>query len=208
MGENFRYKNYGLAPKSAADFAFLLHGFHFLSEEGTMAIILPHGVLFRGGAESRIRTKLLKDGNIDTVIGLPSNLFFSTGIPVCILILKKCKKEDDVLFINASEHYKKEKRQNILREGKDGEANDIQKIVETYQNRPEKVERYARRVSMEEIEKNDYNLNISRYVSTAKAEIKIDLKEVNKKLVDIEKKATKSLNEHNGYLEELGLKTI
>jgi type I restriction enzyme M protein len=185
MGENFRFKNYGLAPKSAADFAFLLHGFHFLSDEGTMAIILPHGVLFRGGAESRIRTKLLKDGNIDTVIGLPSNLFFSTGIPVCILVLKKCKKDDDVLFINASEHYKKEKRQNILREGKDGEANDIQKIVETYQNRPEKVERYARRVSMEEIEKNDYNLNISRYVSTAKAEIKIDLKEVNKKLVDI-----------------------
>jgi type I restriction enzyme M protein len=208
MGENFRYKNHGLAPKSAADFAFLLHGFHFLSEEGTMAIILPHGVLFRGGAESRIRTKLLKDGHIDTVIGLPSNLFFSTGIPVCILILKKCKKDDDVLFINASEHYKKEKRQNILREGKDGEANDIQKIVETYQNRPEKIERYARRVSMEEIEKNDYNLNISRYVSTAKAEIKIDLKEVNKKLVDIDEKAAKALNEHNGFLKELGLKTI
>lgn len=208
MGENFRYKNYGLAPKSAADFAFLLHGFHFLSDEGTMAIILPHGVLFRGGAESRIRTKLLKDGNIDTVIGLPSNLFFSTGIPVCILILKKCKKDDDVLFINASEHYKKEKRQNILREGKDGEANDIQKIVATYKNRPEKIERYARRVSMEEIEKNDYNLNISRYVSTAKPEPIIDLKEVNEKLVEIEKKAAKSLKEHNEFLKELGLKTI
>jgi len=214
MGENFRYKNYGLAPKSAADFAFLLHGFHFLSDEGTMAIILPHGVLFRGGAESRIRTKLLKDGNIDTVIGLPSNLFFSTGIPVCILILKKCKKEDDVLFINASEHYKKEKRQNILRDGKtDGvldpeEPNDIKKIIETYQNRPEKIERYARRVSMEEIEKNDYNLNISRYVSTAKAEVKINLQEVNEKLVDIEKKAAKSLEVHNGFLTELGLKTI
>ncbi len=167
-----------------------------------MAIILPHGVLFRGGAESRIRTKLLKDGNIDTVIGLPSNLFFSTGIPVCILVLKKCKKEDDVLFINASEHYKKEKRQNILRDGKvDGvldpkEPNDIKKIIDTYQNRPEKVERYARRVSMEEIEKNDYNLNISRYVSTAKPEQKIDLKEVNEKLVDIEKKATISLKAH------------
>ncbi|HIP47391.1 MAG TPA: type I restriction-modification system subunit M, partial [Lutibacter sp.] len=201
MGENFRYKNYGLAPKSAADFAFLLHGFHFLSDEGTMAIILPHGVLFRGGAESRIRTKLLKDGNIDTVIGLPSNLFFSTGIPVCILVLKKCKKEDDVLFINASEHYKKEKRQNHLQE------EDIQKIVETYQFRKEE-ERYARRVSMEEIEKNDYNLNISRYVSTAKPEPIIDLQEVNVKLAEIEKKATKSLNEHNEFLKELGLKTI
>ncbi len=214
MGENFRYKNYGLAPKSAADFAFLLHGFHFLSEEGTMAIILPHGVLFRGGAEQRIRTKLLKDGNIDTVIGLPSNLFFSTGIPVCILVLKKCKKDDDVLFINASEHYKKEKRQNILRDGKvdgefkKGEPNDIKKIIDTYINRPEKEERYARRVSMEEIEKNDYNLNISRYVSTAIDEVKIDLKDVNQKLVDIEKKATKALNEHNEYLKELGLKTI
>lgn len=207
-GEDFRFKNYGLAPKSAADFAFLLHGFHFLSDEGTMAIILPHGVLFRGGTEQRIRTKLLKDGNIDTVIGLPSNLFFSTGIPVCILVLKKCKKEDDVLFINASEHYKKEKRQNILRVGENGEPNDIKKIVDAYQNRPEKVERYARRVSIEEIEENDFNLNISRYVSNAKPEPKIDLKEVNEKLVDVEKKVIKSLNEHNGYLKELGLKTI
>ena len=100
MGKDFRFNNYGLAPKSAADFAFLLHGFHFLKQDGTMAIILPHGVLFRGGAEERIRTKLLKDGNIDAVIGLPANLFFSTGIPVCILVLKKCKKSDDVLFIN------------------------------------------------------------------------------------------------------------
>ncbi|WP_159021466.1 type I restriction-modification system subunit M [Formosa sp. L2A11] len=214
MGENFRFKNYGLAPKSAADFAFLLHGLHFLSDEGTMAIILPHGVLFRGGAEQRIREKLLKDGNIDTVIGLPSNLFFSTGIPVCILVLKKCKKDDDVLFINASEHYKKEKRQNILRDGTvDGaidpkEPNDIQEIVDTYKNRPEKIERYARRVSMEEIEKNDFNLNISRYVSTAKPESIINLKEVNEKLADIEKKAAKALNEHNEYLKELGLEKI
>src|SRR5665213_2308269 len=103
LAEDFRFKSYGLSPKSAADFAFLLHGFHFLGKEGTMAIILPHGVLFRGGAEERIRTKLLKDNNIDTVIGLPSNLFYSTGIPVCIVVLKKCKKFDDILFINASE---------------------------------------------------------------------------------------------------------
>ena len=107
MGDDVRFKNYGLAPKSAADFAFLLHGFHYLKDEGVMAIILPHGVLFRGGAEERIRTKLLKDGHIDTVIGLPANLFYSTGIPVCILVLKKCKKPDDVLFINAAEHFKK-----------------------------------------------------------------------------------------------------
>ncbi|MEY3758512.1 MAG: hypothetical protein RIR39_3, partial [Pseudomonadota bacterium] len=126
IGEDFRFKSHGLAPKSAADFAFLLHGFHFLSDQGTMAIILPHGVLFRGGAEERIRTKLLKDGHIDTVIGLPANLFFSTGIPVCILVLKKCKKPDDVLFINASEGFEKGKRQNRLL------PEHIEKIVSTY----------------------------------------------------------------------------
>ncbi len=91
-----------MAPKSAADFAFLLHGLHYLKDDGVMAIILPHGVLFRGGVENKIRTKLLNDGHIDTVIGLPANLFYSTGIPVCILVLKKCKKPDDVLFINAA----------------------------------------------------------------------------------------------------------
>ena len=208
LGEDFRFKSYGLAPKSAADFAFLLHGFHFLGKEGTMAIILPHGVLFRGGVEERIRTKLLKDGHIDTVIGLPANLFFSTGIPVCILVLKKCKKFDDVLFINASEHYEKGKRQNRLRDGEDGEPNDIRMIVDTYKNRPEKIERYARRVSMDEIEKNDFNLNISRYVSTSIDEEQIDLLEVNKKLVDIEKKAKEAAERHNQFLKELGLPSV
>ena len=205
LAEDFRFKSHGLAPKSAADFAFLLHGFHFLKDGGTMAIILPHGVLFRGGAEERIRTKLLKDNHIDTVIGLPSNLFYSTGIPVCILVLKKCKKQDDVLFINASEHYEKGKRQNTLREGEKGEPNDIQKIVETYQFRPEYIERYARRVSMEEIEKNGYNLNISRYVSTSEDEVQIDLLEVNEKLKKIEERSVKALKEHNEFLKELGL---
>lgn len=208
LAEDFRFKSYGLAPKSAADFAFLLHGFHFLGKEGTMAIILPHGVLFRGGAEERIRTKLLKDNHIDTVIGLPSNLFYSTGIPVCILVLKKCKKQEDVLFINASEHYEKGKRQNTLREGEDDEPNDIQKIVETYQYRPDNVERYARRVSMEEIEKNGYNLNISRYVSTSLDEVQIDLKEVNNKLTSINESIKTNTDKHNEYLKELGLKPI
>lgn len=200
LGEDFRFKSHGLAPKSAADFAFLLHGFHFLGDEGTMAIILPHGVLFRGGAEARIRTKLLKDNNIDTVIGLPANLFFSTGIPVCILVLKKCKKPDDVLFINASdeEHFEKGKRQNRLL------PEHIHKIVDTYQFRKEE-ERYSRRVSMEEIEKNDFNLNISRYVSTAKPEEKIILKDVNTSLVGIEKQIVEATKKHNKFLEELGL---
>lgn len=207
ISEDFRFKSYGLAPKSAADFAFLLHGFHFLSKEGTMAIILPHGVLFRGGAEERIRRKLLKDGNIDTVIGLPSNLFFSTGIPVCILVLKKCKKTDDVLFINASEHYEKGKRQNKLREGENGEPNDIQKIVDTYQYRKEE-NRYSRVVSMKEIEKNDFNLNISRYVSTSIDEEEIDLQKVNESLVEIEKEIVKARETHNKFLKELGLPPV
>lgn len=201
LGEDFRFKSYGLAPKSAADFAFLLHGFHFLGKEGTMAIILPHGVLFRGGAEERIRTKLLKDGNIDTVIGLPPNLFFSTGIPVCILVLKRCKKTDDVLFINASEHFEKGKRQNSLL------PEHIKKIVKTYQHR-KKDDRYSRRVSMEEIEKNDYNLNISHYVSTATSEEIIDLKAVNKQLAEIEKRAAEAADKHNRFLKELGLPPI
>lgn len=201
IGEDFRFKSHGLAPKSAADFAFLLHGFHFLSDQGTMAIILPHGVLFRGGAEERIRTKLLKDGHIDTVIGLPANLFFSTGIPVCILVLKKCKKPDDVLFINASEDFEKGKRQNRLL------PEHVEKIVSTYQYRKEE-ERYSKRVSMEEIETNNYNLNISRYVSTAKSEVIIDLQAVNATLIELEKQATKAADTHNNFLKELGLSCL
>ncbi len=201
LAEDFRFKGHGLAPKSAADFAFLLHGFHFLSDDGTMAIILPHGVLFRGGNEQRIRTKLLKDGHIDTVIGLPPNLFFSTGIPVCILVLKKCKKPDDVLFVNASEHFEKGKRQNSLR------TEDIDKIVNAYRYRTEE-DRYARRVSMEEIGKNEYNLNISRYVSTSEPEPDIDLQAVNEKLASIDRRASEARERHNQFLEELGLPLI
>ena len=201
LGKDFRFKNYGLAPKSAADFAFLLHGFHFLREDGTMAIILPHGVLFRGGKEELIRKKLLNDGNIDAVIGLPANLFYSTGIPVCILVLKKCKKNDDVLFINASEYFEKGKRQNALRDA------DVKRIVETYQYR-KNVERYSRCVSMREIKDNDYNLNISRYISIAKEEAPIDLAKVHKQLIDIETKIEDARNRHNAFLKELGLDLI
>jgi type I restriction enzyme M protein len=201
MGDDVRFKNHGLAPKSAADFAFLLHGFHFLKDEGVMAIILPHGVLFRGGAEERIRTKLLKDGHIDTVIGLPSNLFYSTGIPVCILVLKKCKKPDDVLFINAAEHFVKGKRQNQLTD------EHIAKIIATYQFRTEEA-RYSRRVEMAEIEKNDFNLNISRYISTAVGEAEIDLEATHRELVEIEKTIAAAKQQHNAFLKELGLSPL
>lgn len=168
-----------------------------------MAIILPHGVLFRGGAEQRIREKLLRDNHIDTVIGLPGKLFYSTGIPVCIVVLKKCKKFDDVLFINASEEYVSGKRQNTL----DPEKH-IKRIVETYQYRPQSIDRYARRVSMAEIEENDFNLNITRYVSNAKEDAKVDLGEVHKRLQDIDKKIEAARKEHNGYLRELGLPPV
>ncbi|MEK6735891.1 MAG: N-6 DNA methylase, partial [Pseudomonadota bacterium] len=198
LGEDMRFKNYGLAPKSAADFAFLLHGFHYLKPEGVMAIILPHGVLFRGGAEERIRTKLLKDGHIDTVIGLPANLFFSTGIPVCILVLKKCKKPDDVLFINAAEYFEKGKRQNRLL------PEHIDKIIDTYQYRTEEG-RYSRRVTMDEIATNGYNLNISRYISTAKQEETIDLAAEHTKLTALEKQINEATEKHNRFLRELGL---
>ena len=163
-----------------------------------MAIILPHGVLFRGGVEARIRTKLLQDGHIDTVIGLPANLFFSTGIPVCIVVLKKCKKPDDVLIINAADHFEKSKRQNQLL------PEHIDKILETYQQRKEE-ERYSRCVSMEEIAKNDFNLNITRYVSTAEAEPEIDLQATHRELTKLSQDVEEARKKHNAFLEELGL---
>jgi type I restriction enzyme M protein len=198
LADDVRFKSHGLAPKSAADFAFLLHGFHYLKEEGVMAIILPHGVLFRGGAEERIRTKLLEDDHIDTIIGLPANLFYSTGIPVCILVLKKCKKPDDVLFINAADHFVKGKRQNQL------SPKHISQIIDTYKHRKEEP-RYSRRVAMEEIRKNDFNLNISRYISTSVAEEEIDLSAVHTELVALDQSIREARDKHNAFLVELGL---
>lgn len=201
--KDFRFSRYGVAPKSAADFAFLLHGFHFLSSNGTMSIILPHGVLFRGGKELDIRKKLLEDDNIDAVIGLPANLFYSTGIPVCILVLKKCRKNEKILFINASgeEHYKKGKRQNELRK------EDVKKIVETYQARAEEA-RYSKQVSLQEIKDNDYNLNITRYVNLSIDEEPIVLKDVAVQLENTDGKIEKSRSKLNVFLKELGLEEI
>lgn len=201
--KDFRFNGFGVAPKSAADFAFLLHGLHFLSDSGTMAIILPHGVLFRGGKEEVIRKELIKKDYIDAIIGLPANLFYSTGIPVCIIVLKKCRKNDKILFINASseEHYEKGKRQNFLRE------NDVEDIIDAYKKRVT-ISRYAREVSLSEIKENGYNLNITRYVNLSKDEEAINLSDIQKKLADIEKEIIASRNEHNKFLKELGLKEI
>jgi len=196
-----RFQNYGVAPKSAADFAFLLHGFNYLADSGTMAIILPHGVLFRGGAEAQIRQKLIHDDSIDSIIGLPANLFYSTGIPVCIIVLKKCRKSDDILFINAAECFEKGKKQNVLTE------DHINRIVEAYKNRSEE-ERFSRRVKLTEIRDNDYNLNITRYVSLAQDEAPIDLDANQRKLVEIEASIADSRVKLNAYLKELGLEEI
>lgn len=198
--KDFRFNGFGVAPKSAADFAFLLHGLHFLSDGGTMAIILPHGVLFRGGKEETIRKELIHKDYIDAIIGLPANLFYSTGIPVCIIVLKKCRKNDKILFINASseEHYEKGKRQNYLRE------EDVDNIIKAYKSRATKS-RYAREVSLKEIEENGYNLNITRYVNLSKDEEIIDLKKVSEQLDEIEKEIIKARDLHNSFLEELGL---
>ena len=198
--KDFRFNRYGVAPKSAADFAFLLHGFHFLSDNGTMAIILPHGVLFRGGKEEVIRRKLIEDDNIDAVIGLPANLFYSTGIPVCIIVLKRCRKNSKILFINASgeEHYEKGKRQNILRDC------DVEKIVDTYKFRREEP-RYSRQVSLQEIRENDFNLNITRYVNLTKEEEQIDLKAVAQRINECDVRIAEAQNKLNEFLKELGL---
>lgn len=196
-----RFANYGVAPKSAADFAFLLHGLNYLADNGTMAIILPHGVLFRSGAEEKIRTKLLQDDNIDCIIGLPSNLFFSTSIPVCIIVLKKCRKSDDVLFINAAEQFRKGKKQNVL------DPDHIDKIVTAYQHRSEEP-RFSRCVSLKEIQDNDYNLNITRYVSLAVEEEPIDLEVVAARVDEINARLSDARTRHNAFLKELGLKEI
>ncbi|MBP8016267.1 MAG: N-6 DNA methylase [Verrucomicrobia bacterium] len=151
-----------------------------------------------GNAGERIRTKLLKDGHIDTVIGLPPNLFYSTGIPVCILVLKRCKKPDDVLFINAAEHFEKGKRQNRLLD------EHIGKIIETYKTRKPEP-RYSRRVEMDEIAKNEFNLNISRYISTAQPEPEVDLAATHARLREIQDALEAATARHNRYLAELGL---
>ena len=204
LAQDPRFGNYGLAPKKAADMAFLLHGFHYLRDNGTMAIILPHGVLFRGGVEERIRRKLIDDGHIDAVIGLPPKLFFSTGIPVCILVLKKCVRPDDVLFIDASREYAKDKKQNRLRMGENGEPDDIAHIIDTYSQRREEA-RYSRRVPIAEIRQNDYNLNIPRYIDTYEEEEPIDLHDVMHRLHDLEARRADLDRQIDAYFAELGL---
>ncbi|EPF02519.1 type I restriction-modification system subunit M [Bacillus toyonensis] len=179
--DDSRFNRYGkLAPKSKADFAFLLHGFYHLKDSGTMAIVLPHGVLFRGAAEGVIRKKLLEDGSIDAVIGVPANLFFGTSIPTTVIILKKNRTTRDVLFIDASNEFTKGKNQNEL------SKENIDKIVETYKKR-EDVEKYAHVATFDEIKENDFNLNITRYVDTFEEEAPVDMATIGSAIQDIRK---------------------
>lgn len=182
--DDSRFNRYGkLAPKTKADFAFLLHGFYHLKDSGTMAIVLPHGILFRGAAEGVIRKKLLEDGSVDAVIGLPGNMFFGTSIPTTVVILKKDRETRDVLFIDASKDFIKGKNQNKL------STEHIDRIVEAYKMR-ETVEKYAYVASFDEIKENDFNLNIPRYVDTFEEEETVDLATIGSELKMVrEKKA-------------------
>ena len=194
-----RFERYGrLAPKSKADFAFLLHGFYHLHEKGTMGIVLPHGVLFRGSAEGTIRKTLLEMGAIDTVIGLPANIFYGTSIPTVVLILKKNRRSRDVLFIDASGDFEKQKNQNHLR------SKDIAKIVDAYKKR-ENIAKYAHVATYEEIAGNDYNLNIPRYVDTFEAEEPIDIAALSREMTELNNKLKETEAEFLGLLEQLAV---
>ena len=192
-----RFSDYGvLAPKSKADYAFLLHGLYHLKANGTMAIVLPHGVLFRGGTEAKIREKLLRAGNIYAVIGLPANLFYNTSIPTCIIVLKKHRDGRDVLFIDASKKFEKGKKQNAMTD------EHIDSVIDLY-NKRESVEKEAYLASFEDIQKNDFNLNIPRYVDNFEKEEEIDLSALLADMKDTDKQIADAENQFVSMLKDL-----
>lgn len=192
-----RFRDFGaLAPKTKADYAFLLHGLYHLKPTGTMGIVLPHGVLFRGAKEGTIRKQLIDKNLIDAVIGLPANIFYSTSIPTLILILKKNKATDDILFIDASNDFTKEKNQNTLTD------ENIDKIFETYKQRTD-VEKYAHVASMDEIKENEYNLNIPRYVDTFEEEPPVDLDKLSQEMRETDEQIDQLESEIGSMLDDL-----
>lgn len=195
-----RFSSYGkLAPKSKADFAFIQHMIHHLDDKGTMAVVLPHGVLFRGAGEGVIRKYLIEERNVlDAVIGLPANIFFGTSIPTVILVFKKCRETNDILFIDASNEFEKGKNQNNLTDA------NVEKIVNTYVKR-ENIDKYSYVASMDEIKENDYNLNIPRYVDTFEEEEPIDLQVVSERIASIDKEIASIDEQLLVYLKELRL---
>ncbi|MFQ6611458.1 MAG: type I restriction-modification system subunit M, partial [Fidelibacterota bacterium] len=188
----------GDPPRSRGDYAFLTHMIETINEHGRVGVVVPHGVLFRGGAEGKIRTKLVDENLLDTVIGLPSNLFFGTGIPAAILIFKKNREHKDVLFIDAGREFEKDKKQNRLR------RTDLKKIYDTYKNRVF-VDKYAHPATLEEIQENEYNLNIPRYVDTFEPEPEVDIAAVQKEIDEIETELVSVRKEMDKYLKELNL---
>lgn len=197
-----RFSQYGkLAPKSKADFAFVQHMIHHLAENGTMAIVLPHGALFRGSAEQHIRRYLIEDRNyLDAVIGLPANLFYGTPIPTSIMVFKKCRENpENVLFIDSSSHFERG-TQNVLR------PSDLEKIITTYRER-KVVDKYSYLAPVSEIHENEYNLNIPRYVNTFEEEELIDIAEVSKKLKNLEVKMKSTDQELIAFCKELNIDT-
>jgi len=191
----------GVPPKSKADYAFITHMIETSVEgSGKVGVIAPHGVLFRGGAEGKIRKQLIEQNLLEAAIGLPSNLFFGTGIPAVILLFNRGKQTSDVLFIDASREYEQGKNQNRLRD------QDISNIVETY-NRFETVERYAYRATFSEIEGNEFNLNIPRYVDTFEEQGEINLHAVQDEIDELEKELSTVRHKMANYLRELGYKT-
>ncbi len=198
-----RFAAYGkLAPKSKADFAFLQHMVYQLADNGTMAIVLPHGVLFRGAAEGHIRKHLIQDKNyLDAVIGLPANIFYGTSIPTCVLVLKKKREHTkDILFIDASQHFEKVKTQNVLR------IEDIDKIISTYKNRKAE-DKYSHVALLSEVEENDFNLNIPRYVDTFEEEEAVDLQVVSNELKQLDKDMKETDSVIADYCKQLGIDT-
>ena len=196
-----RYSQYGrLAPKSKADFAFVQHMLHHLDENGTMAVILPHGVLFRGAAEAHIRKYIIKDRNwLDAVIGLPANVFFGTSIPTTILVFKKCREDqDNILFVDASEQFEKVGKDNVLRPG------HIEKIVGTYAER-KAVDKLAYLASLSEIVENDYNLNIPRYVDTFEPEPEVNLVAVTRAVAAARSHEAKADAQITAFCKELSI---
>ncbi|SPT71819.1 Probable type I restriction enzyme BthVORF4518P M protein [Anaerobiospirillum thomasii] len=193
-----RFMDYGgaLAPKSKADYAFLLHGFYHLKQTGTMAIVLPHGVLFRGAAEGTIREILLKKGAIYAVIGLPANMFFNTSIPTCIIVLKKHREGRDVLFIDASDLFSKEKKQNVMHD------EHINQVIELYKNRTN-VDKRAYLASFEDIEANDFNLNIPRYIDNSEEEDPIDIVELTTSITETDYAIKEATNELMAMIDDL-----
>ncbi|WP_294954858.1 type I restriction-modification system subunit M [Sulfurovum sp.] len=189
---------YGLPPKSKGDYAFVEHMLASLNAEGRMGVVLPHGVLFRGASEGKIRKQIIDDNLLDAVIGLPANLFFGTGIPATILLFKKGRTTTDVLFIDASREFNKDKNQNSI------DDEHIAKILDTYKNRKE-VEKYSHIATLEEIQENDYNLNIPRYVDTFEEEEPVDIEATKQNIVKIEKELSEVKKQMQSYLEELGL---